>query len=389
MNRSEENPRRILDVDVREVSLVDQAANLRKFLIIKRFKEDKKMGVFEQEGIQGNAGLSDGIFDKFYTGVAEVEKVLPKTEAELSQFWESDIDTVTKKLPQDLANAISEVAKWMKRMSKMAGAPGNAIARVLTFLGKIVGGKYPYPKPVAKAEEILSVEEAKKSLSQDSVVAIDQLSQFLEMASGFPYPVSKSVDGVESIEIEKSVPVDIQNATKRVLKFLGQVVAGEYPYPLPERIVSKSNVKSTDDTESERPAVQVMDDGTVIVDGLAVTKGKRFTASRTTALKDVTMQLVKLIGEIGDGDTLKALTGALKALESSQEGLQMASTQKSQGDSVVATNKVATDDLKMLVEDLTKRLEEIEKTRQAPSVNDDETTRNREVQKGFWYPIIQ
>lgn len=48
----EKEVRRILDVDVREVSLVDRAANLRQFLVVKRLEED--MGAFtsnERSGV--------------------------------------------------------------------------------------------------------------------------------------------------------------------------------------------------------------------------------------------------------------------------------------------------------------------------------------------------
>ena len=40
--------RRIVDVEVEEVSLVDRAANLRRFLVIKRFEEENSMGAFQE-----------------------------------------------------------------------------------------------------------------------------------------------------------------------------------------------------------------------------------------------------------------------------------------------------------------------------------------------------
>ena len=53
--KSQEEVRRLLALDVREVSMVDQAANLRKFAIIKRMEEE--MGALEsQAGIEQNNG---------------------------------------------------------------------------------------------------------------------------------------------------------------------------------------------------------------------------------------------------------------------------------------------------------------------------------------------
>jgi len=387
-----DNPRRILDVDVREVSLVDRAANLRKFLIIKRLKEEE-MGAFQAEVDALLKNEDGGDFKPIFEGIAEVEKALPETEGDPGSFWESDNEEITKALPADLAKAIRDVSAWMKRLSRMKGAPGPAIARVLTFLGKVVGGKYPYPKPVGKAEDIPTEEEAKKALTEELEKAIKSVAEFMAKAANGKLPIPEA----EKDEVAKAVPADLASAIKRVVSFLNKVVGGQYPYPKPGAAGGAGGypapAKKSDDVadpgaDAEIPAVQVMDDGSVIVKGQAVSKGKKFTASRIGAIKDTALQMIKLLGEVGDEDTRKALGDALKALtgaaEPAAQGVQAVGAQKSELEPEV-------EELRKQLADVTKQLEEVVKERKAGSGIEDGTAAARVEKKeedGFWGGVI-
>lgn len=127
--------REILDLKVKEVSLVDRPAIEREFLLIKR-KEEESMGAFEPD--------KDGVVDEL------IEKMT----------WH-DID-VDKALPPDLASAIKDTVAWMKKAAGMEGAPKDAINRVAAFLSKVAGGKYPYPKPAGKTDDTSKADKCPK-----------------------------------------------------------------------------------------------------------------------------------------------------------------------------------------------------------------------------------
>lgn len=114
-------PRELLDLVVNEVSLVDLAANKRKFLVVKRL---------------GGAEMPNFLDDITAAVSAVVEK----------QQQQADVE---KALPADLAKAIKDLMEWLKKAGSMEGAPKDAIARVTDFLGKVAGGSYPYPSPGA------------------------------------------------------------------------------------------------------------------------------------------------------------------------------------------------------------------------------------------------
>lgn len=389
----QDNPRRILDVDVKEVSLVDRAANLRKFLVIKRLKEEEEMGAFEAEVKDLLKDEDGGEFKPTFESITELIKALPEGETEPGAFWESDNEEITKALPADLAKAIREVSSWMKRLSRMKGAPGPAIARVLTFLGKVVGGKYPSPKPVAKAEEIPTEEEAKKALSEEMVKAIESIGEFMAKVANGKLPIPEG----DKDEVAKAVPADLAAAIKRVVSFLNKVVGGKYPYPKPGAKPAGGTPAATqksDDgdgvaADEEVPAVKIMDDGTVIVKGDTVSKGKKFTATRTSAIKDVALSLIKLLGEVGDDSTRKALGDALKAITGSEEAPAVA----------VATQKSADPipevvELKKQLAEVTEKLEKILKERPAPASTEDDKAKEEELRKkkaeddNLWHNIV-
>lgn len=392
----ENNPRRILDVDVQEVSLVDRAANLRRFLVIKRLtKEEDDMGGFEAEvdELLKNEG---GVFKATFEGIAEIVKALDGVEGESGAFWESDHETIVKALSADLSKAIGEVSTLMKRLSKMKGAPGPAIARVSTFLGKVVGGKYPSPKPVTKADEIPTEEEAKKAITEEMSKAIKSVMEFMAKVANGKLPIPEA----DKDEVAKEVPANLVAAIKSIVGFLNKAVSGQYPWEKPGTAEAKPVATQKSDevdnpaaaaaAAAEIPAVQIMDDGTVVVKGDTVSKGKKFTPTRTSAIKDVALSLIKLLGEVGDDSTNKALGDALKAITGSEAAPAPAAA--------VATQKSADPDpavveLKKQLAEVNEKLEKVLKERPAPAPTEDEVAKAAELKKaegegGLWNNII-
>ncbi len=295
--------RRIVDLDVEEVSLVDRPAIRRKFVIIKRLEDE--MGAFEMdpEVVEKNdtgtvmdwlqkAAKGDDAPKEAIAKVIELLDAVEKAEPE-KKPEEEDKEKV---LPADLKEAITAVSAWMKKMSKGPGAPTEAIGRVATFLGKVAGGKYPSPESAGKVEP---KEEEDKNKSPTAKVEDDNL-------------------------------------------------------------------------------VVVKADGTMVINA-AVTKGRKvFTTERTNAMKEVMIQLASVLGE-ADGEALKAVLTAIKALPEGKvpdSAVRPVPTAKSESDGVVVK----------ALEDIQKRLDDIEKTR-APSKGGDPEVSDEPVEKkeaGFW-----
>lgn len=145
-----EKPRELLDLVIREVSLVDRAANLRKFVVVKR-TEEAAMGNFQK----------DSRTETGKTGVPET-------------------DVVQKAFPPEVMSAIKATAEWLKQKSGEQGAPPEA-AVLAAFMGKVAAGGYPapggypYPSPEQarkasdKNEEDEEMKKAKKKVEDDDL----------------------------------------------------------------------------------------------------------------------------------------------------------------------------------------------------------------------------
>lgn len=328
---------------------------------------------------------------KSIASIAELVKALPESETDPGAFWESDHEEIVKALPDDLAKAIREVSAWMKRLAKMKGSPGPDIARVLTFLGQVAGGKYPSPKPVTKAEEIPTEQEAKKALTEEMSKAITSVMEFMVKAANGKLPIPEA----DKDEVAKAVPADLVVVLKQVVSFLNDVVGGKYPYPTPGTEAKPAGgtptpaKKSDGDggaVDEEVPAVQVMDDGTVIVKGQPVSKGKKFTPTRTSAIKEVALSLIKLLGEVGDDSTHKALGDALKAITGeAATPPPAAGVQKS----VEPDPRVV--ELEKQLKEVTEKMEKVLKERKAGAAIDDDKPKDAKVKKAeddFWGTVI-
>ena len=332
--------RTILELDVDEVSLVDRAANLRRFLVIKRL-EEVKMPNFEtdldvviQKGDTGKVSdwlkkaleVEDAPKDEI-TKVIELLADVEKADAAAKAKPEEEV--AEKEVPEDLKTAITEVAGWMKKMSKGPGAPTAAIGRVTAFLGQVAGGKYPKPSGKKKQTDEEKEAAAKKAKEEED-------------------EKKRKADEAKQAEAKKAAG------------------AGD-----------------------EIDALVIKSDGTVVVNGAAMVKGKKFTASRTNQMKEMALSLIKLLGEVGDEETTKALVDAVKAMPTSPKFTSGVPAKPAEGVKKDEDGEPPADEEKAKLEktivELQKRLGDLESARPASAaVETDGEDGKTDIQKSFW-----
>lgn len=137
--------RRLVDLKVDEVSVVDSPAIQREFLIVKRL-EDGNMGVFDKsepqeptEVTKAEIDASEAEITKAFTALGWQFGDTPTTEA------------LEKQLPDDLKSALQTVIPMMRAMAgKAADAEKAALMRVAAFLSNVQNGRLPLPQGGAK-----------------------------------------------------------------------------------------------------------------------------------------------------------------------------------------------------------------------------------------------
>jgi len=305
-NQAEDATRHILDVDVKEVSLVDRAANLRQFLVVKRLEEGELMGAFAEERRED---------------MNKNQEVLKAGEKELTE--------------EEKAKLEAEKEKKKKQKEKED------------------------EKEVAEKDSELKEEKEKED--KEKAMQPKALAGMLRKLSGAPKgPVSELISWLESktkqdpMEDEEEEDEEMKGKEKKTQKNL------------------------------EGVQVAVMDDGSVVVSGQPVTKSKKFTPARMAAMKEMAMQLMKLIGDV-DSNTAKDIMEAIKELpkdKSVPSSVRPVNTSKSVESEVV--KQLQEENVK-----LEKRIEEIEKTRMpSKSVEDNGGTDQKAVKKSLWSGVL-
>ena len=301
MPKTEEPARQIIDLDVREVSLVDRAANLRQFLVVKKLEEEISMGAFVKRSEDMTKDLEKKKVEK-----AEMEEEEKKKAAEEEE---------KKKAAEEEEEEKKKAAEEEEAKRKAAEEGGGEGAP-----------KEPEEKavnPSAIAAMLTKLEGAPKE-------AVEQLVSWAE---------SQAKEGEDGGE-EKSL-----------LKALGNGVQ-----------------------------VAVMQDGTVVVGGQTVQKSKNFTSARTNTLKDVALQLMKLIGDV-DEKAMKDMLGTIKEFptgKSPASAVRPVGTQKS------------LESLEEVIKQLQGKIEKLENARPvSKSVeNDGGTDKEKPVEKGLWGNVL-
>lgn len=286
------------------------------------------MGTFSPDDTGGGAVSTDELIEKM----------------DWQDYAEQDVE---KALPIDLRNAIGEASKWMKANAKAEGAPTDAINRVLAFLGKVAGGKYPYPKPAAKTDD------------------------------------KGAGDG-------KDTPAAKQEKCPKCGAPLKDGKCTECDY----KVAADTSGKDTPAQKNQEGlTVTITPEGGVEISGQPINKAgvKGFTSERaatfSTAVKALMGMMADIDPEVAKGIISelvgKALPGDLK-WTSGTSALDAKSVKKAIEEAVAAAlAPVAKEN-----EELKKRLETIEKSRDdSQSGGEDDTTKTDDVnkgKKGFW-----
>lgn len=175
---STENARRILAVDVREVSLVDRAANLRKFLVVKKLEGDD-MGLFVSERSENMDPVEKAKKESEMTDeekakakkAAEDEEAKKKADAKKAEDEEAE-KAKAKKAKEEEEKAACDAKKAMNpaavagMIQGLKGAPKAAVDALVGWLKEQAekagpGKDDPYPSP-----------NVKKSLLDEALEAI-------------------------------------------------------------------------------------------------------------------------------------------------------------------------------------------------------------------------
>lgn len=337
--------RKLIDLDVREVSLVDRAAIKREFLVMKR--------------------LDDGAVDPAAV-TSEVEKTAVPSDDNLAPETKESLTKVMDGL-------------------KDAQVPGAEPA--ILFLSKVLEGKMPGVNvgqaPTDRTAERLLEETTKMDPKTKNDAGQQEGGQTVQASAQAQAPVAKQ---------ETTAPA-----------------ATETPAPAPTAQVEKQKALSTE----VAPAVQIMNDGSVIVSGQEVVKGKSFTSTRTSTIKDAALGLANLLKDVDPAALGEVLESFKSELPSNAKVTQQVVPQgtaggvsmqqgmmKSDAPAAPVTQEVAKADsapawaveLQKSVAGLKEQVATIEKARSPSTAATQEGgtdgAKTAEVQKNFWSGIL-
>jgi ATPase subunit of ABC transporter with duplicated ATPase domains len=326
-------PREFLDLEVKEVSMVDLPANLRKFLIVKRREEP--MSAFQQD----------------YSGVdASQIGITPQTESG----------------SKDLGEALTAVAEYVAKAKKpmdeetykaLSPELKAAMKMVMGFMAKMMTGQESTQKAVKSAEED---EAAMKERHATEKAAAKK--------------EGKSEEEMKALEDKQKQEEEEAKKAKK----------GE------EKAVDKEDKVQKSVTPPEQPAVAVMSDGSVVVRGVAVEKAKGFTADRMGIMKQVTESLLKLLGEV-DETAVKSLVDSLQMGELPSHASVASQVRPEPASAPVQKSQDGQSEVVGMLQDVVKRLDKIEAARSpSTSVEGDgpSETKKTKTEKSFWGNVI-
>jgi len=216
--------RRLSDLEVIEVSLVDRPANKRKFILFKSELKEGSTSMPEKQETEFIEELVEEMEKAEASGEAEK---LGEAEAEETQPEEAEFETQQEQQPeQETEKALSQKAQAAIKAALKALWPVRAeIPRsVLDILGRLVGypgygypgyATYGYPAPMGKAEEL--PEEVKTAL-ETLWKEREELSKRLEEAERIAKEERAKREERESIEKfaqeYKNLPISAEEGGK-------------------------------------------------------------------------------------------------------------------------------------------------------------------------------
>ena len=282
-----------------------------------------------------------GAFDS-----ADGQSQNPAAELIEKMEWH-DLD-VQKALPADLQTAIKDALAWMKKPE--GDAPKDAISRVADFLGKVAGGKYPYPSPQGKSEKD---EKAQKAAAEKATCPECGATMKAGVCPECGFKAGSKTKAEKAAEDK-----------------------------------AKEDEKNKGVAKSEDMTIRISPSGEVTLSGQPIEKGRKtFTDDRTKTFGATVKNLMTMLAEV-DAPFAKSIIDELA------KSLLPANVQWTSGTTPTAasvqkelTEMVATvlAPVAKKIEDLGVKVEEITKSRQAPNSEGDNST--QKVQKsdnGFW-----
>ena len=253
--------RRIVDLQVDEVSNVDRPAIQRQFLIVKRLENG--MAASDTE-------VTDGEFGVVF------EEVTKSLEAAGFSFLQVDVEKV---MPEDLAMALKATVPWMRRMAGEAeGDTRKAILRVVAFLSQVSSGAFPSPN----SDKQKAAASAKENLDMGKKTAEEEEKDAKKAAEEEDEEKKKKAGEDEEDEEKKKADEDEEDEEKK-------------------KKTPKSKALSLDDDVTDALVEKVF---------VAMSKGRRFTPKRTATIAESAKNMLGLLKE-ADEEAYKALVAGL------------------------------------------------------------------------------
>jgi len=162
-------PRELMDIDVDEISLVDIPAIKRKFLIIKKDKEDmQKSADKDQDNSDTKNLIKEGKLE-----MKELIEIYKSLTNDQEDFTEEQLELMKKLSPE----AINSIKGALNILNKFKGDFSQELKDAVAVLAKFVAKPYPYPYPAKKSDEDL--EKAGKKISKVTLEAIKKAIKIL------------------------------------------------------------------------------------------------------------------------------------------------------------------------------------------------------------------
>jgi hypothetical protein len=363
---------RLKDIEVEEVSIVDRAANRRKFLVVKRGSamsdEIKKV---EEQAPTVLQALSDGL-GKLVGIVERVKQAMettPEVEKSLDSSLASELHLVgtsllkVAEIPVDTSKAEGVLTQTLRSVAETAMSIAQSVAEsaqlkpsdlegVKALAAKLMSVCESYPSPVTQGEDA-ELEKAEGILSRT-------LRQVSEQAMSLAQSVG------ESTEL-KSDDLDAVKAISDKLKS----VIDKYPSPVAhsETVVEE---KSEPEMPVEEPTlpepVALSSVGTEAADKLAVLGQTMMAIANAedpdslAQLRDRIIGVAKSLSSVTEGTLLETIGSAEQALKI-EKAKEPAPEVVTKSDSEVGTSTA----LENRIAELEGKLAQLLTTPQAPA----------------------
>lgn len=357
--------RRLLDLDVREISLVDRPAIKREFVIIKRLADDgdtdaaalvgefrKRFSMEEEtagDQVEKGSAAQNKLPDAAFAGISPSGKkdaqgkTVPRSKRHLphhtgavkSRTENTSIDKPLLRNALARANQVKASPALKARMLSHIRAHAKAVLPTSEAARKAIMGDEAILKSLSLEEhydlaevgvenlpsELLAqLQKVTDGLEAADVDGIDQAIGFLSTILKGKLPVPKGEEMTISNQeldaaqggdnVEKNTPPATEPQANTPAAADAQATPQNAETPQGEQVERTKVVDPKDDGPA--PAIQVFEDGSVRIGGQTVAKGRTFTQDRINLLVGNMEQLAGLMKDVAP-EELAALVDKLSA----------------------------------------------------------------------------